>query len=44
MNGQTGKFVGNVPLDGKKVFALAAGLTVGLGIIVYLIMSFLGLL
>ena len=44
MNGQTGKFVGNVPLDGKKVFALAAGLTVGLGIIVYLIMSLLGLL
>lgn len=43
MNGQTGKFVGNVPLDGKKVAALMAGLTVGLGVIAYIIINLLGL-
>ena len=44
MNGQTGKFIGNLPVDGKKLFALFAGLTVGIGAIVYVIGTLLGLL
>lgn len=44
MNGQTGKFIGNLPVDGKKLFALFAGLTVGIGVIIYIIGTLLGLL
>ncbi len=37
MNGQTGKFVGNLPVDGKKLLALFAGCTVGLTPILYIL-------
>ena len=42
MNGQTGKFVGNLPIDGKKVAALFAGLTAGIGVITYFVGTFFG--
>ncbi len=44
MNGQTGKFVGNLPVSGAKLGALFGGLAVGVGVIVYLIGTLLGLL
>lgn len=43
MNGQTGKFVGNLPLDGKKVLALFTGLTFGIGLVIYILGTILGL-
>ncbi len=42
MNGQTGKFIGNLPVDGKKLAALFAGVTVGVGVIAYIIGTLLG--
>lgn len=44
MNGQTGKFTGNLPIDGKKVFALFMGLTIGIGAIAFIVGRLLGLL
>lgn len=44
MNGQTGKFTGNLPVDGKKLFALFAGLAAGIGVIVFFVGRLLGLL
>lgn len=35
MNGQTGKFVGNLPMDKKKYFAWLGGLTASLSILTY---------
>ena len=43
MNGQTGKFIGNLPIDKAKLFALFAGVSVGAGALVYLICMLLGL-
>lgn len=37
MNGQTGKLVGNLPVDNGKYVKWLAGLTAGLGVIVYLL-------
>ncbi len=42
MNGETGKFTGDLPIDGKKVAALFAGLTIGVGVIAYIIGTLLG--
>ncbi len=44
MNGQSGKLIGDLPVDGKKLFALFAGLSVGLAVIIYFIAAFTGLL
>ena len=44
MNGQTGKFVGNLPTDKGKFFRLAAALTAGIGLAVYGIMWLIELL
>ena len=44
MNGQTGKFTGNLPVDGKKLFAVASALAVGIGAIVLVVGRLLGLL
>ncbi len=35
MNGQTGKFVGNLPLDKRKFFSWLGGLGVGLSAVIY---------
>ena len=43
MNGQTGKFVGNLPIDWGKFFLWLGGLTVGIGAIALLILSLLGI-
>ena len=43
MNGQTGKFVGNLPVDKGKLFALFAGVFAGTSALVYLICMLLGL-
>lgn len=40
MNGQTGKFIGNLPLDKKKFYKHLAGITAGLSGITYLIIYF----
>ena len=38
MNGQTGKFVGKLPIDKKKYFIWLIGLTVTIGIILTLLL------
>ena len=43
MNGQSGKFVGNVPVDGGKLGGLFAGVTVGAAAVLFLIGKLLGL-
>ncbi len=43
MNGQSGKFVGNLPVDKGKLFALFAGCTVGLTPILFLLGRLFGL-
>ena len=43
MNGQTGKFIGNVPASNGKFAALFAGLTVGISALVFLAGVFSGL-
>lgn len=43
MNGQTGKFVGNLPIAKGKLAALFAGVAVGAGALTYLICSLLGM-
>ena len=37
MNGQTGKFIGNLPVDKRKLAALFSGLSVGVSAIVFLL-------
>ena len=44
MNGQTGKFVGDLPMDKGKYFRWFAGLTLGSGALVYLIGALMGLI
>ena len=44
MNGQTGKFVGNVPVDKGKLAGVFAGATVGLTAVIYVVGRLLGLL
>ncbi len=44
MNGQTGKFVGNVPVDKGKLAGLFAGASVGITAVVYVVGKLLGLL
>ena len=44
MNGQTGKFVGNLPIVKAKLFALFAGVTVGAGALCYAILSLFGII
>ena len=44
MNGQTGKFVGNLPVDKKAAAAWFAGVAVGAGILTYIIPILLRLL
>ena len=39
---QTGKFIGNLPIDGKKIAALFAGLTAGIGVVTYFVGTLLG--
>ena len=39
MNGQTGKFVGDLPVDKKRFFAMGAGLSAVLCIVFYLIVQ-----
>ena len=43
MNGQTGKFVGNLPIDWGKFFLWLGGLTVGIGIVATLLLAILGI-
>lgn len=43
MNGQTGKIVGNIPVSKAKLAGLFAGLTAGVGVIVYLVGGLLGM-
>ena len=43
MNGQTGKFIGNLPIDKGKLVALFAGVSVAAGALAYAIMLLLGL-
>ena len=43
MNGQTGKFVGNLPIAKGKIAALFAGVAAGAGALCYLICSLLGI-
>ena len=44
MNGQTGKLIGDLPMDKTKFGLWFAGLTVGVGVVASLIMWFAGLL
>ncbi len=44
MNGQTGKFVGNIPVDKGKLAGLFCGVTAGLTVAVYVVGRLLGLL
>ena len=44
MNGQTGKFIGNLPIDKKKIAALFSGVSVGVGAVVFLLGLLLNLL
>lgn len=44
MNGQTGKFVGNIPIDKKAVATAVALLGTGLSAAAYVLMSLIGLL
>ena len=44
MNGQSGKFIGNLPLDSGKLAALFASLTLGVGTVTFLIGLLLHLL
>lgn len=44
MNGQTGKFVGDLPVDKGAFFAWFAGLTAGIGAVITLIAGLAGLL
>ena len=37
MNGQTGKFIGNLPVDNGKLAALFAGLTVGVSALAFVL-------
>ncbi|MBR0415392.1 MAG: hypothetical protein IJI67_10055 [Clostridia bacterium] len=43
MNGQTGKFVGNLPIDKGKLWGLFAGVAAGVGALTYLICMLLNL-
>lgn len=43
MNGQTGKFVGNLPIDWGKFFLWLGGLTVGIGVLATLLLAILGI-
>lgn len=44
MNGQTGKFIGNIPVSNAKLGGLFAGLTVGISAAAMVVAKFLGLL
>jgi DNA-directed RNA polymerase subunit RPC12/RpoP len=44
MNGQTGKFVGNLPVDKGKYFAFLPGLTLGVAALVLLVMILFGIM
>lgn len=44
MNGQTGKFVGDLPMDKGKFFRWFAGITVGSGALVYFLGTLMGLM
>ena len=44
MNGQTGKFIGNLPIDKGKIIGLFAGVSVGAAAVVFAIGKLLGLL
>ena len=41
MNGQTGKFIGDLPVDHGAAARWTLGLTLGIGAAVYLLMYFL---
>ena len=43
MNGQTGKFIGNLPVDKGKLYGLFAGVSVGAAAIVFAVGTLLGL-
>jgi hypothetical protein len=43
MNGQTGKFTGNLPVDGKKQEIFYKYLYIGIGAVVFFVGRFLGL-
>lgn len=44
INGQTGKIVGDLPVDKKKYFAFLGGFAVGYSVLAYIVMNILGLL
>ena len=44
MNGQTGKFVGNIPTDTKKVKTVGALIGTGIGIAAWAILNLIGLI
>jgi DNA-directed RNA polymerase subunit RPC12/RpoP len=44
LNGQTGKFVGNLPVDKGKYFAFLAGLTLGVAALALLVMILFGIM
>ena len=44
MNGQSGKFVGNLPIDGKKLFAVASAVAVGVGAVAFAVGKLFGLI
>ena len=41
MNGQTGKFVGNLPIDKGAYFKYLFGLTAGIGVIIFILLTLL---
>jgi hypothetical protein len=41
MNGQTGKFVGNLPIDAGKAWEISAGVFAAVTLLIFLIMSVL---
>ncbi len=41
MNGQTGKFVGNLPVDWGKFWKLFAGITAGVGALAFVVQAFI---
>ena len=44
MNGQTGKFVGNIPTDTKKVKTLGALIGAGIGVALWAVLNIIGLI
>ena len=44
MNGQTGKFVGNIPTDTKKVKTVGALIGAGIGVAIWAVLNLIGLI